>query len=88
MLGSGLIMIDKKTGTTTFYNKANSGLPDNSVGFIAIDDDGTKWIGAGNLAVYKEGGVVSIEFTLPKSEFVTLKIYNILGEEVATLANN
>ncbi len=27
----------------------------------------------------------TIEFTLPKSEFVELKIYNILGEEVSTL---
>ncbi len=29
----------------------------------------------------------NIEFTIPKSEFVTLKIYNILGEEVATLVS-
>ncbi len=29
-----------------------------------------------------------IHFTLPKSEFVTLKIYNILGEEVASLVND
>ena len=27
----------------------------------------------------------TIEFTLPKSEFVELKIYNILGKEVSTL---
>jgi hypothetical protein len=30
----------------------------------------------------------SIDFSLPKSEFVTLKIYNILGEEIATILNN
>ena len=30
----------------------------------------------------------SIEFTLPKSEYVTLKVYNILGKEVATLVSN
>jgi hypothetical protein len=30
----------------------------------------------------------TIEFTLPTSEFVTLKIFNILGEEVTTLVND
>jgi len=29
----------------------------------------------------------TIEFTLPKSEFVGLKVYNILGEEVSTLVS-
>ena len=27
----------------------------------------------------------TIEFTLPKSEFVTLKVYSIIGEEITTL---
>jgi len=30
----------------------------------------------------------TIRFQIPKSEFVTLKIYNLLGEEVATLLSN
>ncbi len=30
----------------------------------------------------------TIKFTLPKSEFVELKVYNILGKEVATLVSN
>ena len=30
----------------------------------------------------------NIEFTLPKSEFVELKVYNILGKEVTTLVSN
>ena len=30
----------------------------------------------------------TIEFSIPKSEFVTLKIYNLLGEEVATLVSD
>ena len=30
----------------------------------------------------------TIEFTLPQSEFVELKVYNILGKEVATLVSN
>ena len=29
----------------------------------------------------------NIEFSIPKSEFVTLKVYNILGEEVSTLVS-
>jgi Tol biopolymer transport system component len=31
--------------------------------------------------------VTNIEFSIPKTEFVTLKIYNILGEEVITLVS-
>jgi len=31
--------------------------------------------------------VTKIEFTLPKSEYVELKVYNILGKEVATLVS-
>jgi CubicO group peptidase (beta-lactamase class C family) len=30
----------------------------------------------------------TIEFTLPKSEFVELKVYNILGKEVTTIVSN
>jgi hypothetical protein len=32
--------------------------------------------------------LTTIEFTLPKSEHVELKVYNILGKEVATLVSN
>jgi len=43
--GGGLVSIDKTTGAPTFYNRANSGLPDNIVTSIVIDGSGTKWIG-------------------------------------------
>jgi predicted GH43/DUF377 family glycosyl hydrolase len=32
--------------------------------------------------------ITTIEFRIPNSEFVTLKIYNLLGKEVATLVSN
>ena len=92
-------------------------MPDNSVNTIAIDGNGNIWIGTGfGLAVYKEGGVVSVEenqireivpneyllyqnfpnpfnptttikYSIPKLSFVTIKIYDVLGSEVATLLN-
>ncbi len=41
----GLIKLDKVNGCTTFYNRANSGLPNNRIRSIAIDQFGNKWIG-------------------------------------------
>ena len=38
----GLVQLDKSSGTPTFYNTANSDLPDNQVQAIAIDGSGTK----------------------------------------------
>jgi hypothetical protein len=32
--------------------------------------------------------VTTIEFSIPKQEFVSLKVYNILGEEISTLVNS
>jgi len=60
--GGGLVRINRITGETMFYNKANSGLPDNRVNAIAIDNAGNKWIGTngGGLAVYREGGVILV----------------------------
>lgn len=52
----GLVKLDKTTGNQTFYNKSNSGLPDNVVLSIAIDQNGTKWIGT-------KGGLVEFDGT-------------------------
>lgn len=41
--GGGIMKLNKITGIPTFYNKANSGLPNNFVQHIAIDSKGTKW---------------------------------------------
>ena len=49
----GLTRVHKATGEMTFYNKANSGLPSNSVEALAIDAQGNKWIGTdGGLAKF------------------------------------
>jgi hypothetical protein len=113
----------KFDGTTwTVYNTSNSGLPDDNVWPIAIDGSGNKWIGTygGGLAVYKEGGVVSVKeipdknipeafvlfqnypnpfnptttisYNLVKVQnldkvMVSLRVYDMLGREVATLVN-
>lgn len=41
----GLVKIVKPTGETTFYNKLNSGLPDNYILTVEVAPDGKKWIG-------------------------------------------
>ncbi len=52
----GLVQLDKFSGTPTFYNNSNSGLPHYNVSSIAIDGSGNKWIGTWRgLAVYNEG---------------------------------
>jgi len=58
----GLVKIDKTTGNTVFYNHANSGLPSNDVRSLAIDGNGTKWIGTGDggLAAFNENGINSV----------------------------
>jgi hypothetical protein len=38
----GLVKLDKANGSTTFYNRANSGLPNNRIRSIAIDQFGNK----------------------------------------------
>ena len=46
--GGGLVKLNKLTAETTFFNKANSGLPYNYVNCIAIDGNGNKWIVTGS----------------------------------------
>lgn len=42
---TGLVRFDKSTGERTAYNYFNSGLPSYWVNTIAVDTEGTKWIG-------------------------------------------
>jgi len=53
----GLVKLDKTTGSPTFYNKTNSGLPSNLVYSIAFDENGTKWIGT------FDGGLAAVNGT-------------------------
>lgn len=49
----GLTKLNRRTGAMTHYNRANSGLPDNSVSCIARDVSGDLWIGTrGGLAKF------------------------------------
>ncbi|MCB2220255.1 MAG: T9SS type A sorting domain-containing protein [Bacteroidetes bacterium] len=50
----GLVAHNKITGVQEFYNRANSGLPTNNITAIAIEENGTTWIGTDDcgLAVF------------------------------------
>lgn len=46
-VGSGLVRLDKNTGNKIFYNKGNSQIPSNHVQSLVIDNNGNKWLIAG-----------------------------------------
>lgn len=62
----GLVKLNKTTGGKTFFNKDNSGLPDNSVMSIAIDGSGNKWIGTGS-GLIKYDGLTWTNYTTSNS---------------------
>jgi len=47
----GLVVIDKVTDKTEFYNTANADLPGNTVNVITTDGEGTAWSGTNNIAI-------------------------------------
>jgi len=67
---------------------------------LVLRSDGTSWIDQSSGKVYPANyclspnypnpfnPITNIRFQIPNSGFVILKIYNILGEEVATLVND
>ena len=48
---AGLVKLDRASEDLTFYNNANSGLPNNSVSAIAPDANGNVWIGVSREAM-------------------------------------
>ncbi len=78
----GLVSIDETTGETIFYNKANSGLPDNQINSIVIDNLGNKWIGTyqGGLAKFDGSSWTvynSQNSGLPNSEITSIAVDNL-----------
>ncbi|MBK9176081.1 MAG: hypothetical protein IPM46_07030 [Flavobacteriales bacterium] len=51
----GLVRIEVATSTRTFFNRSNSGLPDNQVNAIACDASGELWIGTAAGIAYHDG---------------------------------
>ena len=45
-VGGGLVRTSKVSGESQFYNSANSDLPSNRVGALALDPDGILWVGS------------------------------------------
>ena len=52
---NGLVKINRKTGAKEFYNTSNSGLPGNSVRYLATTSDGNVWITTGKDLVRYDG---------------------------------
>jgi len=61
----GLVKLNKFNGNPVFYNKANSGLADNTVSAIAIDSQNNKWIGT-NQGLCKFDGTVWQTYNPPE----------------------
>lgn len=53
---SGIVKMDKTTGTKTYYNKTTSPIPDNWVNTVKIDNNGIKWFGTQNHGIVKYDG--------------------------------
>ena len=69
----GLVKIDKSENVTTYYNKANSGLPQNSIQTLALDKNKNLWIGT-YAGLTKYDGNDWNQFNLSNSDIPTLKI--------------
>ncbi|MBN1996936.1 hypothetical protein JW935_05245 [candidate division KSB1 bacterium] len=53
---SGLAYLENPAGSLFYYNENNSGMPENQIMSIAIDDNGNKWIGTRGGGLVKFAG--------------------------------
>lgn len=69
----GLTRIDLATGEHTYYNKANSVLPDNIITSLAVEENGKLWIETYNRGVVLQNCYL-FTTSLPVSILLSLKI--------------
>ena len=77
----GLVKIDLSTDETTFYNRSNSGLPDNSIECMAIDSSKNIWIVLYDAGLAKFDGINWTIYNesnsnLPENYVSTIKVDN------------
>jgi photosystem II stability/assembly factor-like uncharacterized protein len=87
------------TPLTAVHFKDGFGWAVGERGLVLRTEDGSTWVDERNNKIYPSKFELSqnypnpfnpstnIEFTLPKSEFTTLKVFNTLGQKVATLVS-
>jgi len=83
--GSGLIKYNVETNTTTYFNKANSGIGSNVVKAIATDGDGNIWVGSSYCTdSYFSGGLYHFDGT--SWEILTKENSGLPGNSIRALA--
>ncbi len=63
----GMVKVDKSTGAASFFDKTNSGLPDNRVNAVFVDQSGNVWIGTEFGGLVKYNGEDWIIYTTENS---------------------
>ena len=86
----GLVNLDKTAGTPTFYNKVNSGLPNNNITTLTIDEYGSNWIGTNDgLAKFDTNWIIynSSNSGLPNDIIYAVAIEGNGTKWIGTLSN-
>ena len=81
----GLMKIDKSTDEISYLNMANSGLPQNDLKALALDDQNCLWIATGSKGLVKYDGVDWTLFQKSNSWIPSTKINSIAIDSNHTL---